>query len=148
MKIIVRHRLEEMRAATPSRLVVMLYDEAIGALQAAIAAATRGDIETRCNSVTAATEIVGYLYMNLDLEQGGEVADNLGAIYAHIMHRLPRVNLYNDAETAEEAISLLEPLRESWNELDSRIVAGIPDEMMPLPTARSMRTKVHAEPTI
>ncbi len=148
MKIIVRHRLEEMMAATPSRLVVMLYDEAIGALRAAIAAAMRGDIETRCNSVTAATEIVGYLYMNLDLEQGGEVAGNLGAIYAHIIHRLPRVNLYNDAETAEEAISLLEPLRESWSELDSRIVAGMPDDMTALSAARTPRPEVHADPTI
>ena len=62
-------------------------------------------------------EIVGFLYMTLDSEQGGEVAANLGSIYAHIMAQLPRVNVYNDTETAERMVNMLEPLRDSWNEL-------------------------------
>ena len=121
MKIIHRHRLEDMLAARPSHLVVMLYDEAIGALETAVAAVAAGDIEARCNAVTAATEIIGYLYMHLDLEQGGEVAQNLGALYAHLMGRMARVNLYNDAETAREAMRLLQPLRDSWVQLDRTI---------------------------
>lgn len=123
MSVITSYRIEEMMAASPSRLVVMLYDEAIGALRAALAACGTGDVERRCNAVTAATEIVGYLYMHLDLEAGGEVAHNLGAIYGHIIGRLPRVNIYDDAETAEEAIALLEPLRQSWDRLDLQLRA-------------------------
>ena len=122
MKIIHRHRLDDMMAASPSQLVVMLYDEAIGALETAVAAIAAGDIEARCNAVTAATEIVGYLYMHLDLEQGGEVAQNLGTMYAHLIGRMTRVNLYNDAETAREAVRLLQPLRNSWHRLDRIIV--------------------------
>jgi len=30
---------------------------------------------------------------------------------------LPRVNIYNDIETAERMVTMLEPLRDSWNEL-------------------------------
>jgi len=127
MSIVTKHRLEDMLAATPSRMVVMLYDEAIGALRTSVMAIASGDIECRCNCVTAVLEIVGHLYLCLDEKQGGDVARNLGSIYGHIISRLPMVNLYNDAEVAEEAIGLLEMLRDSWIELDARIADGTAD---------------------
>jgi flagellar protein FliS len=131
MTLATRYQLDEMLTASPSRLVVMLYDEAIDALTTAAAAARAGDIEMRCNAVNAAIEIVGMLYMTLDTERGGDVAHNLGAIYAHIINRLPQVNLSRDPRVAEEAIGLLTPLRASWNELDIAMAAGMADEMMP-----------------
>src|SRR3546814_14014286 len=45
----------------------------------------------------------------------------LGAIYGQIIGRLPRVNLYNDFETAEEAIAMLEPLRDRSEEHTSEL---------------------------
>jgi len=124
MKIIRNHDIETLMEAEPARRVVMLYDETIAALRVASMAASSGDIEGRCNAVTAATEIVGYLYMTLDTELGGEIAQNLGALYAHVLTQLPRVNIYNDAETAERVIAILEPLRESWNELANTVSVG------------------------
>jgi flagellar protein FliS len=115
---IIRHcDIDSLMEAEPARQVVMLYDEAIAAIRIAGMAAASGDIEGRCNAITAAMEIVGFLYMNLDSDQGGEVANNLGSIYAYILSQLSRVNLYNDSETAERMVNLLEPLRDSWNEL-------------------------------
>jgi flagellar protein FliS len=115
---IIRHcDIDSLIEAEPARRIVMLYDEAIAAIRIAGMAAASGDIEGRCNAVTAAMEIVGFLYMTLDSEQGGEVAANLGSIYAHVMAQLPRVNVYNDVETAERMVAMLEPLRDSWNEL-------------------------------
>jgi flagellar protein FliS len=115
---IIRHcDIDSLMEAEPARQVVMLYDEAIAAIRIAGMAAASGDIEGRCNAVTAAMEIVGFLYMNLDSDQGGEVANNLGSIYAYILSQLSRVNLYNDTETAERMVGLLEPLRDSWNGL-------------------------------
>lgn len=127
MSIVTKHRLEDMLAASPSGMVVMLYDEAIGALRTSVMAIASADIECRCNCVTAALEIVGHLYLCLDDSRGGNVARNLGSIYGHIISRLPAVNLYNDAEAAEEAIELLETLRDSWIELDARIADGTAD---------------------
>jgi flagellar protein FliS len=115
---IIRHcDIDSLMEAEPARQVVMLYDEAIAAIRIAGMAAASGDNEGRCNAITAALEIVGFLYMNLDSDQGGEVANNLGSIYAYILSQLSRVNLYNDSETAERMVNLLEPLRDSWNEL-------------------------------
>jgi flagellar protein FliS len=124
MKILRNHDIETLMDAEPARRVVMLYDEAIASLRVASMAASSGDIEGRCNAVTAAMEILGYLYMTLDPELGGEVAANLGALYAHALVQLPRVNLHNDAEAAEHVIAILEPLRDAWNELANTVSVG------------------------
>jgi flagellar protein FliS len=124
MKIIRNHDLETLMEAEPARRVVMLYDEAIAALRVASMATSAGDIESRCNAVTAAMEIIGFLYMTLDPDLGGEIAANLGSLYADMLARLPRVNMQNDAEAAEHVIAILEPLRDSWNELANTVSAG------------------------
>jgi len=131
MKITSHVPLEDMISASPSRLIVMLYDEAIAAMREAIHAQRTGQIEARCNAVNAALEVVGYLYMTLDDVRGGDVALNLGAIYAHILARLPQVNMTQDASIAEEAIALLKPLRASWNELDQALSAGLVEVILP-----------------
>jgi flagellar protein FliS len=117
--------VERILEASPSRLVVMLYDEALKNLETAVAAIERDDIETRCHAVNRAIEIVCHLYLTLDAEQGGEIAEKLGAIYRFVLARLPRVNVANDAEAAHEAIRLLTPMRASWSELDERIEASV-----------------------
>jgi flagellar protein FliS len=117
--------IERLLEASPSQLVVMLYDETLKNLETAIAAVGSGDIETRCVAINHAIEIVSHLYLTLDTEQGGEIAEKLGAIYAFVLTRLPRVNLHNDVSAAREAIRLLTPMRDSWRELDGRIEASI-----------------------
>ncbi len=113
--------IEEVGKAFPSRLIVMLYDEAIASLIAAIDAIGKGDIEARFNATSRASEIVSELYLALDMEQGGEIAEGLGGIYNLILTQLPRINFDNDPDIAEQAIKLLRPMRDSWFELDERI---------------------------
>jgi flagellar protein FliS len=117
--------IERILEASPSRLIVMLYDEALKNLETAVAATERGDIETRCHTINRAIEIVCHLYLTLDTDQGGEIADKLGAIYRFVLARLPRVNVTGDAEPAREAIRLLTPMRASWCALDERIEASV-----------------------
>jgi flagellar protein FliS len=117
--------VERILEASPSRLIVMLYDEALKNLDTAVAAIERGDIETRCHAINRSIEIVCHLYLTLDSAQGGEIAEKLGAIYRFVLARLPRVNVTNDVETAREAIRLLTPMRASWCELDERIEASV-----------------------
>ena len=117
--------IERLLEASPSRLVVMLYDETLRNLETCIAAIERGDIETRCVSVNCAIEILCHLFLTLDTREGGEIADKLASIYRFVLSRLPRVNPANDAEPAREAIRLLTPMRASWRELDERIEASI-----------------------
>ena len=115
--------IEEVGKAFPSRLVVMLYDEAIASLIAAIDAIGKGDIEGRCFATERAIEVISQLYLALDMEDGGEIAESLGGIYNYILSQLPRINFDNDPDIAGQAVKLLRPMRKSWFELDERIRA-------------------------
>ncbi len=117
--------LDRLLDASPSRLVAMLFDASEHSLSQAIDAIARGDIEARYLAVNRAIEIVSHLYGTLDFEQGGAIAEQLGALYRYLMRRLALVNVRNDAAPAHEAIALLAPLRESWHEIDERIEASI-----------------------
>lgn len=116
--------IEEIRRTAPSRLVVMLYDGIIAALESAIEAIEDGNIEKRCNCVNLAVEIVSYLHMSLDMEKGGEIAANLAQLYRFIIGEMPRINKDNDGLLAQELIGLIEPLHRAWTEVDSEMVAA------------------------
>ncbi len=114
----------EVNRARPTRVVVMLYDEAIASLISAIKAIDQNNIEQRCNSVNVVTEIVATLHMSLDMENGGEIADQLGRLYRFVLAQLIRINIHSDAEGAAKIIDLLMPLRDAWDEVDRRMVEG------------------------
>jgi len=114
----------EVTRARPTRVVVMLYDEAIASLEAAIEAMKQNAIEERCNRVNVVTEIVATLHMSLDMENGGEIAGSLGRLYRFILAQLIRINIHSDAEGAARIIDLLIPLREAWEEVDQRMALG------------------------
>ena len=110
----------ELLQAQPTRMLVMCYDETLVALEEAILAIEKDDIEARCNAVAVAAELLATLFLCLDMKNGGVIAENLSRIYAFILEGLPRINLHNDPAAAEGAIALLMPLREAWFELDCR----------------------------
>lgn len=117
--------IENVNEDYPCQLIVMLYDEALASLRAAIAAIEAGDIEARCNATAQVTEVISQLYLSLDMEQGGEIADNLGRIYNLVIVQMTQVNFDNDAAVAQQMIDLLLPLRDSWFGLDERIRGSI-----------------------
>lgn len=105
----------------PSQLVVLLYDQALASLGAAIDAISKGEIEARCRATEEVAEVIHLLHQSLDMENGGVVAQNLDQIYTLIITQLPVLNLRNDAQIAHDLVQLLMPLRDSWAELDARI---------------------------
>ena len=117
--------IEEIGEDFPSRLVVMLYDEAINSLVAAMDAISLGDIEGRFNATTRTIEVLSELYASLDMENGGEIAETLAALYGHIIAQMPTLNLSNDVMIADQMIKLLRPIRDAWNELDERIRCNV-----------------------
>lgn len=119
--------IKEIGEAFPSRLIVILYDEAINCIVAAMDAISRGDIEARFNATKRATEVISELYVSLDMENGGEIAETLASIYGHVIAQMPMLNFTNDVMIADQLINLLRPIRDSWNELDERIRCNVED---------------------
>lgn len=105
-----------------TRLVVLMYDGAIGALNKGLAAIEAGDLEGRCKAINMAMDILAQLCMALDFEKGGQIATNLNDLYRFMIGRLVRANLLNDPVPARDVLRLLETLYAAWRTLDERMV--------------------------
>jgi flagellar protein FliS len=108
---------QQVKGAPPVLQVAMLYERAIGSLQEAVAAIEAGDVNKRWSANKRAMDIVTALMASLDGERGGEIAHNLDQLYTYLLRRLPMVDVRNDPAPATEAIELLKPLCESWQQL-------------------------------
>ena len=78
-------------AATPHRLVMMLFDGFDDALLQALGALRDGAIDTKCRAIGRAARIVEEgLRASLDLNAGGKLAADLRELYAYVSLRLGR----------------------------------------------------------
>jgi len=106
-------------AATPHRLVAMLFDGALEAMNNAKGAIASRNIEAKGRAIARAVNIVdGGLRVSLDMNAGGMLAQDLHALYGYILHRLTYANLKSDANAIDECIRLLHPIRDAWNAIE------------------------------
>jgi flagellar protein FliS len=56
----------------------------------------------------------------LNLEQGGEIAANLSALYGYCVTRLTLANVKNDVAGLEEVSRLIEPVASSWKQINGQ----------------------------
>lgn len=96
------------------RLIVMLYDGAIKFTKLAIQAMENKDYETKGKYISKTQDIIWELNSVLNMEAGGEIAQNLRNLYLYMNRRLNEANINLDPDICREVISLLEELNKSW----------------------------------
>lgn len=102
-------------AASPIQLVVLLYDGAISACKSAVIHIANKHMEKKGQSISKAIMIIeSGLRVSLNKEAGGEVAENLDAMYRYMSDCLYVANLRVQAEPVQEVIDLLVDLRSAW----------------------------------
>lgn len=102
-------------AASPHKLIVMLYDGAIVALSNAAQHMKNGDIAAKGQSISKAIAIIeNGLRASLDKKAGGEIAVSLDALYEYMNGRLLQANLKNEIEGLLEVQGLLKDLKSAW----------------------------------
>lgn len=107
-----------MHTIDQHQLVSLLYEGALGAIATARGAMARGDIVGKCNAVSKAVRIIEEgLSTALDTVDGGELAQNLGALYDYCVRRLILANARNDDAMMQEVMRLIEPVALGWNEI-------------------------------
>src|SRR5690606_7413148 len=100
------------------QLVNLLLLGAISAVATARGARARGVVVVQCSAVADAIRIVEEgLTTALARLDGGELAENLGALYDYCVHRLILANARNDDAMFLEVQRLIEPIAQSWLEI-------------------------------
>jgi flagellar secretion chaperone FliS len=105
--------------ASPERLIIMLYDGAVKAVFAAKTAIAQGDTPAKCTAISKAIAIIDEgLRCALNVEQGGDIAANLMALYDYMGNRLLFANLKSDPAALDEVARLLCELKQAWETLE------------------------------
>jgi flagellar protein FliS len=105
--------------ASPHQLVMLLFDGAIAAILQARHALSTGDIPTKVATLSKAMRIIDE-GLKASVESSGDpsLADNLRALYDHMVSRLFIANLHNSDVPLAEVARLLGDLRSTWAEID------------------------------
>lgn len=105
-------------SASPHQLIVMLFDGAQSALVRARILMSQGDIPAKGAALSKAINIIDNgLSAGLDMEKGGELAQNLSALYDYMSRRLLHANLHNDEQAINEVSVLLENIADAWRQI-------------------------------
>jgi len=102
---------------TRGRLIVLLYDGAINFLKTAKQCIDQEDIAGRNRNIRRARDIIFELNSTLDLDRGGQVAQNLRSLYNFIWRYLGDANVKNDAQMLQKMITMLDDLRQTWQKI-------------------------------
>jgi|SRR5262245_18760474 len=103
-------------AASPHRLIEMLFDGAVLSITQAREAMAARDIARKGAAISRAIEIIeSGLRASLDHQAGGELAGQLESLYDYMTAQLLAGNLQNRSEALDEVARLLGELRQAWS---------------------------------
>lgn len=107
-----------VEGADPHRLILMLFEGALVATERARRAMLSRDARGKGESVSRAIQIIEQgLRASLDDSAGGELTQQLRALYDYILERLLFASARNDPAGLDEAARLLGQLRQAWEEM-------------------------------
>jgi flagellar protein FliS len=117
----------EVLAASPLKLIQMLYAAALDSIAAARRDLRLGDIRARSRAICKAMRIVTELSRCLNREAGGDLSLNLAGLYGYVIGLLIEANGEQIEPPLVEAEGLLSTLAEAWNACIPAVPADYPD---------------------
>jgi flagellar protein FliS len=107
-----------MHTIDQHQIVSLLFDGLLQALATARGALARRDVSGKCTAISRALRILEEgLTTGLDRVDGGELADNLAALYDYCTRRLILANAQNDDDILQEIQRLIETVAQGWKEI-------------------------------
>jgi flagellar protein FliS len=109
------HNESGLTDASPHLLIQLLMEGFLARINSAKGAMTRSDMELKGVYISRAIAIVGGLNETIDMEKGGEIADNLRKLYVYMGNRLLQASCENDEKKLDEVASLMREIKEGWD---------------------------------
>jgi flagellar protein FliS len=114
MNGIAAYRDNAIATQTRGRLIVLLYDGAIKFLKLAVEQLEAGNYDEKGRFIARAQDVINELNAVLDMDAGGEIAENLRKLYCFMSRHLSEANTKCDAQMIRDVITMMEELNESW----------------------------------
>ena len=123
-------------SADPHKLILLLFEGATLTVSSALGHMARNEIAQKGKSISHSIAIIDRgLKASLDMKAGGEIAQNLAALYDYMTIRLLHANLNNDPEALREVLKLVGELKGAWEAIGNKTPAA--PEMEPVVERRT-----------
>ena len=129
------YREVRVKTASPAQIVVMLYDEAVRQCDRALDLMTGNEAKNprnieKINAALGKTQdIVTELMAGLDFEAGGDIAQDLFALYVWFNRELMESNVEKDGKRVRIVRDQLDSLRGAWAEAATKAQGGGQSQM-------------------
>ena len=112
-------KVQSVDTASPHRVIQMLLEGALSRVAEAQGRMQRAEVAEKSRLISSAISIIEGLRANLDMEQGGELATRLAALYEYMQARLLESNVKNDPEILEEVQGLIARIKSGWDAIEA-----------------------------
>jgi flagellar protein FliS len=96
-------------------IIQMLMSGAIEKMVFAKVAIEKKNLEAKSEHLSKASAILEALRGCLDFEVGGEVTENLYALYSYMIEKLLDASVKNDSSYIDEVTGLLKEIKSAWD---------------------------------
>jgi flagellar secretion chaperone FliS len=119
------YRQTSVKTASQGRIIVMLYDEAVRQIDNALGLLRQNsrELDRVNNALVKAQDVITELMVSLDLEQGGEIAQNLLRLYLFFNDRLMEGNVKKEEGPLQEVRGMMVDLRDAWKQIENLVPA-------------------------
>ncbi|MDH5434598.1 MAG: flagellar export chaperone FliS [Gammaproteobacteria bacterium] len=107
--------------ADPHRLIQMLIDGAIEKMNRAKFFILNNDFEQRSRHINWSISIINGLRSSLDMENGGEISQQLESLYDFCVATLVEANFQNSEEKVNDALAVMLQIKEGWDGIRHQI---------------------------
>lgn len=108
--------------ATPSQLLVMLYERLVLDVERAAAALREGEPSRAHEPLMHAQDIVLELNASLNAD-AWDGAAGLASLYDYLHHELVKANMAKDLRTTEFCLNVVSTLRDTWRDAAGSLLA-------------------------
>ena len=107
------------------QLLLKLYSGALKFLAIAKRGMKENNPRVKGENITKVLNIITELDCALDMETGGEMAENLSALYRHILFSLVSANLKNDLTVLQDVEDIIQEIKEGFEEVLKQTTAPV-----------------------
>ncbi|MEC9488401.1 MAG: flagellar export chaperone FliS [Halanaerobium sp.] len=115
-----QYKKVQVETANQGKLIILMYRGCLKFLRMARMGLEERNMELVNNALLRAQAIINELMVSLDMEEGGDVADNLSRLYEFMNFQLVQANIKKDPQAISIVEELAEELLEAWEEIINR----------------------------
>lgn len=107
----------QLSMASPHKVIQMLLAGAIERLIQGKVAMENNDISLKGERLGKALDIIISLKSCLSMDEEGDVADNLAALYGYMIKQITLANRDNNSLLIDECIDILREIKSAWDKI-------------------------------